>query len=458
MKALLYSLLFYCSMTILMAQPNTGGKTVDGKREGFWTIYDSNKQFLGQGNYKDNLREGEWKFYISAQARKQRKPDVVGSYNKGVKVGIWRCIDLRSLVIMEGSFQQDKMEGEWRFLDKNRKLLATGLFKNGIREGGWTLYQLNVPFLSGRYKDGRKSGTWKHTQYGPDSLYRVVYDLEYGTAGANGHVTIYRKFIKPGFKTEEVITGAGNFVNGKKQDKWVEYEIIEAGESLARGLYENDLKTGLWRFDLNGKLYEEVNYVKGVRHGAATVYHPNGQKQMELSYQEGLPNGPFKVWYPTGQLKEEGSFSISGTPQVDTLYQTVELPIEFRFEFVDEGLGNVSPRSIRWSSKPDFEISASQYQSTLSKLRGLSPEPVIQEITRDKFSAKSGPYKSYHPDGQIESEGTYTNAPIKVIDPVTKEPIWEFSKDGDWKFYDQSATLRKTITYAKGRQVKETKH
>ena len=65
------------------------------KKVGKWQHKDANGLIYAEGVYDNDLRQGEWKFYLSPEARKHQKADVIGQYANGVKQGNWLAINMQ---------------------------------------------------------------------------------------------------------------------------------------------------------------------------------------------------------------------------------------------------------------------------------------------------------------------------------------------------------------------------
>ncbi|MEJ1237874.1 hypothetical protein WBG78_07095 [Chryseolinea sp. T2] len=81
---------------------------------------------------------------------------------------------------------------------------------------------------------------------------------------------------------------------------WVEYN--KHAVVIARGNYDNNLKTGLWReyYD-TGELMIEEHFVQGVQHGRFATFHPNGQCCSDGMYDQGRREGQFFLYDESGR-------------------------------------------------------------------------------------------------------------------------------------------------------------
>lgn len=96
---------------------------------------------------------------------------------------------------------------------------------NGLRDGKYIQYFLNGNRAAlGQFKNGKKTGVWIITQNDER------YDITYGNGEKNGLYT---------YKRNGKIIEKGNYVNDKKQGKWIEREILS-------GSYFDGFKNGWW--------------------------------------------------------------------------------------------------------------------------------------------------------------------------------------------------------------------
>ena len=76
------------------------GNYIDGEREGFWkglwAREDSGGDwglFPGNGSFKEDMPEGEWRYYRANGVLKEK-----GSYEKGKETGFWEKYDSGGIV------------------------------------------------------------------------------------------------------------------------------------------------------------------------------------------------------------------------------------------------------------------------------------------------------------------------------------------------------------------------
>ena len=99
----------------------------------------------------------------------------------------------------------------------------------------------------------------------------------------------------------------GQLVNGQKQGEWKSFYKL-SGKLARVETYRNDTLNGpclvYWS---DGRLYDKVNYRKGVRVDSFIHYHSNGRPNLETWYDcNGKEQGLFKVYDDNGAVRQVG--------------------------------------------------------------------------------------------------------------------------------------------------------
>lgn len=106
-----------------------------GKEDGSSVEYDQNGQVIAQGNYIEGLEEGEWFYRIGNQTEK-------GSYQGGLKNGIWRHYYADGTLKFEGSYVQGTSDGKHKFYYENGKIKEEQYYRMGLKEKTWWVFDL----------------------------------------------------------------------------------------------------------------------------------------------------------------------------------------------------------------------------------------------------------------------------------------------------------------------------
>ena len=161
--------------------------------------------------------------------------------------------------------------------NKDKVLIYEGEFKNGERNGQGKEFFLNGNLLfNGNYLNGKRNGQGK--EFYPNG--NLLYEGDY-MSGKRNNGNIY---LTEG-KTDKIIKGdginkefsengdllEGEYKDGKKQGKWVKYDIN--GEILIEGNYKNSKKNGIWIEFLPGRRKIIENYKDDIIDGQCSEFY-----------------------------------------------------------------------------------------------------------------------------------------------------------------------------------------
>ena len=164
----------------------SNGIYVLGKKEGLWKENVESSEYQ-EGNYKNNQREGGWKFYGYYNAKKNSyKKSYEGKYVNGKKVGEWKQWRSDGRLSEIKNYENDSLEGNYTGYEYSKKSIIhsrfiqeIGQFKNNKKVGKWKVYYWETGNLAeeGEYINGKKDMVWVH--YKPDGKtleYKEFYD------------------------------------------------------------------------------------------------------------------------------------------------------------------------------------------------------------------------------------------------------------------------------------------
>jgi len=204
-------------------------------------------------------------------------------------------------------------------------------------------------------------------------------------------------------------TFSGNYVNGKKEGCWVQYNE----KNLLRGVteYKNDKKNGIAvTLNAQGSLELEEHFVDDVYQGEIRKYLRGNYLSEVATYEKGVMNGEFKRYYSDkpGVLMEEATF-------VNGLKQGIS----------------------KWYSN-DGKILA-QYTYDKGKFNGKNTQfhPNGNVMSEEEFENDTpvGTYKEYFDDGTtLKLTGKFTNG----------------KRNGEWIEYNQSGQTVSKMKYVNG--------
>ncbi len=218
---LLVSLCFLIGVNQSYGQTNQ--KDALGNKQGYWKSYDEMGHLKYEGNFKDDIPFGEFKYYY---------PD-----------GKIRAI---SIIFNEGKQSRTKL------YHRNEKLMAEGNYMEQKKDSTWSYFSEydGVLLSKENYKRGNKEGLWQ-------KFYPNKTVAEESTFKNDVQVGVWIQYFTNGTKKIE-----GFFVEGKKDGRFTYYHLNGQIETV--GMYVNSLKDGNWKyFSEEGKSIKEELYKNG---------------------------------------------------------------------------------------------------------------------------------------------------------------------------------------------------
>jgi antitoxin component YwqK of YwqJK toxin-antitoxin module len=104
----------------------TKGDFMDGLKEGPWIL--ELPEYREEGNYKADLRDGEWKHYYTSNGKLR----FIGRFIDGVPDGMQIYYYENGKESQTGKYVGGLKEGDWKFYDETGMLFLTILYKNDI--------------------------------------------------------------------------------------------------------------------------------------------------------------------------------------------------------------------------------------------------------------------------------------------------------------------------------------
>lgn len=191
-----------------------------GKEQGPWKFLFPDHSVKAEGSYKDGKRTGPWKFYYYGKKLQQE-----GNYKNGMPEGDWKWYYPSGSVLREETYADGKEEGLSKEYNEAGMVIAEGEFSGGLKDGNWKINNGDYR-ASGKYIDGRETGTWVQTY--PNG--RKAFEGEFTDGLPNGTHKFY-------------------YTNGRLREE--------------RG-YKQGLPDGTWRiFDESGELILTTVYQAG---------------------------------------------------------------------------------------------------------------------------------------------------------------------------------------------------
>lgn len=240
-----------------------------GMRNGTYTFfYDNNKQV--DGNYKNDLKNGEWTFY-----NQNGEISITGQYEHGDKAGTWlyyRNNEIISKLIYSENAEIDTFYGYWpdgqiaheKIIDRKSETTKSIQF-----------YDNGKPLQISESINGKLVGSYQRY----DSIGNLVLDIEY--LKGNPYSLKLNKKCK---SFPESYRGDLNEGNGKliidKFDADLDDFFQFLDLNFKGGLLDGDYK----RFYPSGQLFCHGNYESNYLSGDFTFYDENGEIDTIINY------------------------------------------------------------------------------------------------------------------------------------------------------------------------------
>ncbi len=204
------------------SQETLNKKDAEGRRQGQWIKKDSAGRKIYEGQFKDNIPQGTFKYYYPGGSLK-----AVSVFTEDGKTSNTTTYSPNGKKNAEGSYLNQKREGLWRFYsDFDERLISEETYTAGKKNGPSKTYFAGKTLVEViTWKDGMKEGSW--TQYFDD-----------GTVKLQGS---YKNDLKDGPITVFYPTGQkfniGQYKNGYPDGKWLTYDLD--GKLISTDIYDN---------------------------------------------------------------------------------------------------------------------------------------------------------------------------------------------------------------------------
>jgi antitoxin component YwqK of YwqJK toxin-antitoxin module len=200
----------------------------DGVKHGTQTMYYSNGRVESTENYVDGKLHGLAIYYANERGKQIERS---GTYNNGVKEGLWEEIDLQ--IHCKGTYVNDKKNGHWT--EQTLNIILRGMYKNNKKEGGWI----------GEFAKG------------------TTINVEGGIAYLGYYINGEKDGLEISCLRPNIIWRQCEFKNGIRDGLFIEY--FRTGEICEKGNYVNGVRDGEWldNSDRNELKSNPVVYVAG---------------------------------------------------------------------------------------------------------------------------------------------------------------------------------------------------
>ncbi|HEY0030352.1 MAG TPA: hypothetical protein VGC65_06315 [Bacteroidia bacterium] len=344
-------------------------------------------------------------------------------------------------VSSEGTMREGKPDGYWKTYSMTGVLKSEGNRKNFQLDSIWKFYseQGKLAFEFD-YKEGKKTGQ-KKTYDSKEGFLITAESFEADIK--HGNTVIYYKPIK---KNDSIVITVGKikqiipFIGGKEEGQG--YELSSDSTIITLTQY----KMGFIQKE------EKVNRkdANGLKQGMWKTFYPSGIVKTEINYSDDKMNGYLKEYSANGSLSNTTKY-INGVLQTN-VPELAKLDVKTSYfetgavKFTGTYRDGVAEGIHREFSPEGKVIAAKVYVDGY-----ITGEGIL-----DTAGRQQGPWKEYHPNGEMKSQGEYLNG-RRIGDWVfyhSNKKIEQKGKydrkgkaQGPWKWYYESGNLLREEIY-----------
>ncbi len=378
-------------------------------------IYNMFRDKTVEGTFKDDKRQGEWKFY--------NPNGVINSieiYEKGELDGLIKNYIHTNVLSSEINYKKGEYDGLYTAYFQNGKIKTQGYYINGDRNGVWRTYQANGAIENEYFYLNDKKKDWGY---------------EYLSNGKP-----YKKY---------------KYVRGILRE-------VHHCDSNGISIDSASFPTGTARFSLkglSGKKGYEGGFLNGYSHGKATWFYPNGKVSDQGEYFEGDAHGEWLSFHPNGKLRKKSTKYYGYSTGTNEEYNYFGEPIG-RFDYKD---GESHGKNI-WTypdGKVESDIAFFEDEKH-GESKYYAPTGELREIRYYKFGRligysymdKTNKLKDtlFTPTGDGQIKAFYANG-----NPSTSFEMLNGRYHNEYKIFYPNGTLQEERFYEHGNEIKPTK-
>jgi antitoxin component YwqK of YwqJK toxin-antitoxin module len=447
-----------------------------GKPDGYWKSYHLNGNLKTEGNRKNYLLDGTWKFYTEegmlyltidySEDKKQgqrvsyrgEQPYKVERFENDLKQGLTEVYHTNGKVQTITPFDEGREKGMGYVFDEQGTVISLLTYKSGVlvkeqqinryddknlKKAMWmSFYPTMQTKDEGLYVNDLKHGYWKY--YKADgNLIRIekwVHGVLVEDASEITKIDVRREIDPKTGKTASI----GGYRNGQKEGVHREYDnegnvtgskLFKDGRLLAEGIYdEQGRKQELWKYYYDtGELKETGRYKDGKRMGTWRYLFINGDVEQIGEFRNDLATGTWRWYYENKQLRleEEYEDGFEEGPSIEysdsgTVIATGKYMEGFKDGLWEYTIGNVQEKG----KYLDGEKQGTWKQTYLDNNKTAWEGEYLNGIP-------NGMHKWYHANGSIKRRGSYSLG----------------LRDGIWEYFDESGGSRLIIKYERGKEI-----
>ncbi len=205
-------------------QESINKKDAAGMRQGKWIKSDSAGHKVYEGQFKDNIPQGTFKYYFQSGAIK-----AISIFSEDGKSTNTTTYFPNGKKNAEGKYVNEKREGLWRFFSEfDESLVSEEMYTSGMKNGPAKIYFAEKTVAEViTWRDGLKEGTW--IQYFDDGTVKL--QGSYKNDLKNGPIIV---FYPTGQKFN-----TGQYLNDFPDGKWLTYDLD--GKLLSTDIYDHGI-------------------------------------------------------------------------------------------------------------------------------------------------------------------------------------------------------------------------
>lgn len=330
------------------------------------------------------------------------------------------CIYENKLLVGIGKISNDKKVGLWEVFASDGYIISKGSFnETGEREGKWLwLYEDGTTKEEVYYKNGKLDGSFTH-YYGNG---KVNYITNYSDGDVNGEYRLYSELgalIEVKLFKESLVDGAyKSYYN--LGENYLEYDMTyKAGKINGKVL----------EYHVDGTILMDVNFVDGKREGMEKRFYKNGALLSEIEYKDGMLDGIYKTYYSNGEIESIGkTIENENVGDWKVYHPNKNIKTELSYE-----KGKINGVYKDYDTDGKLVLTYDYKKGEIYTYSFFNKEGIAFHSGDKKRN--NLPYKSFHPNGNLRSEGLYD---IKG------------GKQGEWKFYTKNEVLNSVDEYKDG--------
>lgn len=330
---------------------------------GFFKAYFEGTEYVSEeGQYKDNLKEGEWFRYFESEIKDIKES---ANFKNGQLDGDYYFFHSPKVLAEKGRFMNGGKIGKWWYYDSEGILDKTVLYTYN-KESIKYYYQNGTLQINEIYSNGLKDGIWTYYDKSGQLISKLNYlngklhDTSYSYI--NGNQLFGRKIFDEGKLISAMyLDSLGGIyrIDTMMRDEGIRIEKIfhQNGKVFSICNFRDSTLLNCTQYDTFGNLLDFGNYKNGT--GEQKLYYNNGNIFSKINYLDGLKSGFCNYYTSEGKLYQSMFFDNNNKIKDSIYLKNVEFNFEPYFYSYnkpkypggDEGFKNYLLKNLHY---PDF--------------------------------------------------------------------------------------------------------